>query len=95
MRADLNANAANVPLNDFAEYYYALGVKLMQLFSAERLSDLLYMTFMARLPLLTRPLQCTTDIASVAPLEAHSIDSLGFCPTSKMDSTEYYSTDAC
>ena len=46
---------------------------------------------MGRLPLLTRPLQCTSDITGVSPLEAQTIDTLGICPPSKMESLEYHS----
>ena len=48
---------------------------------------------MGRLPLLTRPLQCTSDIAGISSLEAQTItnESLGICPPSKMDSLEYHS----
>lgn len=46
---------------------------------------------MGRLSLLTRPLQCTSDITGVSPLEAHTVDTLGICPPSKMEALEYHS----
>ena len=46
---------------------------------------------MGRLPLLTRPLQCTSDITGVSPLEAQTVDTLGICPPSKMEALEYHS----
>lgn len=48
-------------------------------------------TFLGRLPLLTRPLQCTSDIAGVSPLEAQHVETLGICPSSKMEALEYNS----
>lgn len=41
--------------------------------------------------MLTRPLQCTSDITGVSPLEAQTIETLGICPPSKMEFLEHHS----
>lgn len=52
-------------------------------------------TFKDRLLLMLRPLQCTSDITGISPLEAHAVDTLGVCPPTKLDAAEYNSMRVC